>query len=81
MADHETKTPLERDDEAPQAVFTQPLMMIPQPPIAYQMDDLAPHSFMGLAIVVAAVCGFLHFPTLFCSIPAVILSGVVSFRL
>lgn len=80
MADHETKVPLERDDGAPQAVFTQPLM-IPQPPIVYRMDDLAPHSFMGLAVAVAAVCGFFHFPTLFCSIPAIILSAVVSIHL
>lgn len=79
MADHEMKAPLEHDDGAPQAqvVVTQPLM-IAQPPLVYGMDDLAPHSFMGLAIVVAVICGILHFPSLFCSIPAIVLSAVVS---
>lgn len=80
MADHdEKKAPLERDDGAPQVVFSQPLM-IAQHPKACQLDDLAPHSFMRLAIVVASVCGFFIFPTLFCSIPALILAGVVSFH-
>ena len=80
MADHdEKKAPLEHDDRGPQAVFTQPLM-ITEHPKAYQFDDLAPHSFMRLAIVVASVCGFFILPTLFCSIPALILAGVVSFR-
>ena len=52
MADHdEKKAPLEHDDRGPQAVFTQPLM-ITEHPKAYQLDDLAPHSFMRLAIVV-----------------------------
>ena len=80
MADHdEKKAPLEHDDRGPQTVFTQPLM-IAQEPKAYQLDELAPHSFMGLAIVVASVCGCFILPTLFCSIPALILAGVVSFH-
>ena len=56
MADHDKKkAPLECDDGAPQAVFTQPLM-ITQHSNASQLDDLAPHSFMGLAIIVHDLC-------------------------
>ena len=80
MADHdEKKAPLECDDGAPQAVFTQPLI-ITQHSNASQLDDLAPHSFMGLAIVVTCVCGLFVFPILFFSIPALVLAGEVSFH-
>ena len=79
MADHEMKAPLELDDGAPQVVVTQPLM-VQQPPITYKMDDLVPHSFMGFAVVVAGICGFFLFPTLFCSIPAIVLAVIVSFQ-
>ena len=86
MDDHEMKAPLERDDGTPptQAVFTQPAMVAPsmvaQPAIAYRMKDLAPHSFLALSIVVAAVCGFLQILSLLCSIPAIVLAALVSFH-
>ena len=81
MGDHdEKKAPFESDDGAPQAVFTQPLM-IAQHSNASQLDGLAPHSFMGLAIVVTCVCGLFVFPILFFfSIPALVLAGEVSFH-
>ena len=89
MADDETKVPPEypsggtapRSTDIPSGATGVTVVIQPQPMIAptpvYKMDDLAPHSFMTLAIAVAIFCGFFHIPSLICSIPAVTLSAVV----
>ena len=45
----------------------QPLAVI-STPVVYNKDDLAPHSFMALAIIVAIFCGVVSLLTLVCSI-------------
>jgi hypothetical protein len=87
MADDEMKIPLESssDDQLPGPRFAgvtviaqpQPMMSIPVPGGGYKTGDLAPHSFMALAIIVAIFCGVLYVVSLMCSIPAIVLSYVV----
>ena len=80
MADDEAKVPLEPSSGDTPPTFTgvtvvaqpQPIMVTP-----VVMDDLAPHSFMALAIIVAIFCGVAYLLSLICSIPAIVLSCVV----
>ena len=81
MADDEAKVPLQPSSGDTPPTFTgvtvvaaqpQPMMVAP-----ITMDDLAPHSFMALAITVAFLCGVAYLVSLMCSIPAIVLSCVV----
>ena len=91
MADDEMKVPLQYPsggtdskytpgDPAGVAAIVSPpqLMTLPAAPVSYiKQDDLAPHSFLTLAIIVAFCCGFFHILILLCSIPAIVLSCIV----
>lgn len=59
------------------AIVSQPQLMILPTPVSYKQDDIAPHSFLALVIIVAIFFGFISILTLTCSIPAVILSCIV----
>ena len=87
MADDETKVhlayssggtaPRSTSDPAGVTVVSQSQPMILPTPAVYKMNDLSPHSFLGVAIFVAVFCGFFHILSLMCSIPAIALSVVV----
>lgn len=81
MADDEAMVPLEPSSgDTPPTVTVvaqpQPLAVI-STPVVYNKDDLAPHSFMALAIIVAIFCGVVSLLTLMCSIPAIFFSCMV----
>ena len=86
-APEESPTPEAWPADAPTTVLTQPGALppayqqssaaVPQPKSFY-IEKLAPHSFLALAICAAIVCGFFHIPSLACTIPALVLSCIVS---
>ena len=55
-----------------------PLSQLQPPTNVFYTEQLAPHSFMGLAIVLSIVCFFFYFPCIALTIPAIGLSCMVS---
>ena len=89
MADDEMKVPLQYpsgdtdpkstpgDPAGVTAIVSQPQPMTLPAPVSCKKEDLAPHSFLALAIIVAICCGLFHFPSLLCSILAIYFSCIV----
>jgi len=59
----------------PVAVPAQPMYIVQEVP---RLNELAPHDFLWLSVMTAAVLGFLNILTLSCTMPAIILSIHVS---
>ena len=78
----EDTTPLTAEGEhlSAQGVQTQPtpLPQLQAPTQAFYAEKLAPHSFLSLSIVLSIVCFFAYLPVLFCTVPAIVVSAVVS---
>ena len=59
--------------QQPVAVAVQPMAMVPQA----LPKSLAPHNFLALSIFVSICFGITNIATLFCSVPAIVLSLLV----
>ena len=76
----ETKFSLKDGEHLPAGVFTQPtpLPQLQAPAQAFYTEQLAPHSFLALSVVLSIVCFFFYLPVLFCTVPAIVVSAIVS---